>query len=797
MLAPLAIALLLVVLCLAAGRLVLHLLGATRPTWLAGAVGFAALTVAAALLIRLPGRGATAAVVLVLALAAGLVATRRSLVPRGARAEHPVAGAHAGGLIVIAVVGIAAWLPFLIGGHTGVLGEGIYTNDHAAQLYWTDWLQNGFGPEPSAVAFGYPVGPQSLVAVIAEATGTSLLNAFNGLLVAIPVLTALAALAALENLRPLPRVATAALSGLPFLAASFLAQSAFKETAMALLVLAFAVTLALATEGGGLPGSEPGAGQPGLGGRAAAGAAALIALAGVLTYSAPALAWFGLTLVAWLGFVVAAGDRALDWGAISDAISRRRVPLAIAAVLLIVVLALTAGRISDFADRIGDVQASTGRLSSPVWPGEALAIWPEGDFRVVRGDVDGSLLASALGALVVAAGAFELFRRRAFALLAALGACAAVYIGARAFASIYVEAKALAVMAPLVVVIALGGLLGAGGRRRALLAALGVVAALAAGTSTFLALREAPVGFDDRGAELEELAGRAGGEAVAFLGVDRFGAYWLRGTLVESPGGYVPPEVRARPEKVWQQGDPMDLDTLPAKRLDDFDYAVTTTAAYQSSPAPNWHEASRTDSYVLWKREGPTPRLQVLSEDGDPGAALQCPDDTPEAAASEPLAAVLPEPVVAPPEAWSTPSPFDAPGTATTSLRLRPGTWQLSMQYHSQVDLNVEAGDLQAELPASLVGMYLTHQGQGAFWPVGEITVPAGDGDVDVRVTAAEPTGLERATGATRRAWLGELAATRLNPIDGDQPAAVATARACGDYVDHLGGRAALATLSP
>ncbi len=46
---------------LVVGRALLHLLGRTQATWLAGAVGFAALTVAAPLLIRLPGRAATVA----------------------------------------------------------------------------------------------------------------------------------------------------------------------------------------------------------------------------------------------------------------------------------------------------------------------------------------------------------------------------------------------------------------------------------------------------------------------------------------------------------------------------------------------------------------------------------------------------------------------------------------------------------------------------------------------------------------------------------------------------------------
>ena len=56
-------------------------------------------------------------------------------------------------------------------------------------------------PSRTPCGFGYPTGPQSVAAVAAEATGASLLDAFNGLLLAIPVLTALAALAALEWLR--------------------------------------------------------------------------------------------------------------------------------------------------------------------------------------------------------------------------------------------------------------------------------------------------------------------------------------------------------------------------------------------------------------------------------------------------------------------------------------------------------------------------------------------------------------------------------------------------------------------
>ena len=58
----------------------------------------------------------------------------------------------------------------------------------------------------------------------------------------------------------------------------------------------------------------------------------------------------------------------------------------------------SAAQLSGFVGKVGTVQASAGRLSSPVFPGEALGIWPEGDFRVVRGEVERRLPGGGAGA---------------------------------------------------------------------------------------------------------------------------------------------------------------------------------------------------------------------------------------------------------------------------------------------------------------------------------------------------------------------------------------------------------------
>lgn len=753
------------------GAAILDLLGWPRPAWLAGATGLAALVVIAPFAIRLPGRALTAAILIgLLCLAAALRLWR----VRRAHAGEP---AWPAAVAVVAIALALASLPFVLNERAGVLGEGIYTNDHAAQLYWAEWLRDGFGPEPSAVRFGYPVGPQAVAAITAEATGVSLVAAFNGLLIAIPALTGLAALGALADLAPGRRIAVAGICALPYLAASFLAQSAFKETAMALFVLAFAIALSALARAGP---------------RAVAVVGAILAAAAVFTFSLPGLAWFALALAIWLLLEALVGEGTIEYRAIAGTLSSHRVAVAIGAVAVVALAALAIGPATAFIEKIDDVQASAGRLSSPVFPGEALGLWPEGDFRIVRGEVPGALPAATLGALAVAYGAWVLARRRRLALLATLIAGAAVYLGARLFAEIHVEAKALAVIAPLALLVGLRALLGpaASGERRAttvVRTACGVIVLVLATASTLLALRAAPVGFDDRAAGLERLGERIQGEPVAFLGVDRFSGYRLRGTLARAPAGYVPEEIESRPEKRWQQGEAADFDSLDSGKLDKFAYAITTDAAYASAPPANFEPVVRSGDYVLWRRQGPTPRSRVLAEGGAPGVAGCL-----EPADREALASVFAlEPALA--GEWHGTRPvrtaaagqeraFLAPATATATLGLpAPGRYALSLQYHSQAPLEVLVdGERVAELPPSLDGMYLDGAGRGAFWPAGELDVAAA-GPTEVAVRALAPSGLQDALGVERRVWLGELAAT-----SAADPVARRLRGGCDAYVDHF-----------
>ena len=325
--------------------------------------------------------------------------------------------------------------------------------------------------------------------------------------------------------------------------------------------------------------------------------------------------------------------------------------------------------------------------------------------------------------------------------------------------------------------------------------ALGTTVVILATLSTLLALRAAPIGYDDRQQALEQLADQAAGKPVAFLGVDRFAGYYLRDTLARAPAGYVPEEVEARPEKTWTQGIAADFDTLDSGKLDKFDYAITTSAAFASAPPPNFEEVDRAGDYILWERTGPTPRSRVLpAEDGNPGAKLDCADgEGHRISRRRGTADVIPEPALGEYTAWKTPPPvtpasggqergWAAPGTASIELDLAaPGSYELSLQYHSQVPLEViYQGEPIAHLPASLDGMYLSAAGRGAYWPAGSISVDH-PGRQEIEIAAAEPNGLQDTIGADRRVWLGNLAAT-----SDAGPETVPIREACRRYVDHF-----------
>jgi hypothetical protein len=622
------------------GGAALWLAGRHEWSWIAPVVGLATITVAAWLLVRLPGEGTTALVGIgVLAL---ICSTALPSIDFGS--EHLREGAATGLIALIAVS-----IPFAIEGHFGILGTG-FNVDMSQHLYVAAGIAD---PDrtPQLIRDGYPVGPHALAVAGSKLSGNNLVAGFNGVTIAVPVLLAMTALAGTRDLGPKRGVVAAALVALPFLVASYFAQGAFKELFEAAFLIGFALWLRELSHGRG-PADGRGFAVPG----------ALLVAGALYAYSGPGLAWLGGTLGVW-ALIALLRER-------GEAVGRLRPALAglgVAAVLLVVLVAPEASRIVNFGGSAGNVanvietssEAQPVVLASardgwpPGWTGygpkieqddagtaagdqqpdlfdnqlatlfgdipalEMLGVWPSGDFRVKPGD--GSVpaplfyLAALLGLAALLVGLRRALAEHEDALLAAFIAAFGIWLAALLLSTPYTTAKALQMLAPVLMLISLRGVLVANFAplrpRPRLGTALAAAFVLAAAGSSALALAKAPVGPSRYTTAVAKLRPKLAGEPVLLL------APALQ-IADEHAAEYYGWELRG--------ADPICVAPLPESGViggpapPGIAYVVTTGAASEP-PFGDAHKIRSEDRIELWR----------IGESGAPAAPIRFDPDHP------------------------------------------------------------------------------------------------------------------------------------------------------------------------
>jgi hypothetical protein len=751
-------AMVILLLSLVVGRALLLLFGRRTASFIEGAVGVAVLVLVSSVAIRLPGGEKTS----IAAIAALTVVATAVLVWKRDRVLGPAFGLA---LLPAVLTALFVSFPYVASGHLGLPGVGV-NNDMAMHLIFADWLITPQGITPRGIAIGYPIGPQAFVASVTEALGTEPLRGFLGLLVVVPVLTAIASLAVLRELPPLARILGASFVPVAYLAASVLGIASFKEQLMALWLICFALALREISRGGE--------------GRIAM-VIALAAMSGgaVAAYSFPGLGWLagtaGIWAVAELIRIRAEGPP----GRVREVVREALPILAVAGGLLVVLLISQINRIKDFLDAgaFEIVTETPSKLRFAVSPFEAIGAWPSGNWLLGTSDVSSYWIFGAIGLAALAYAVVWALRRRELALLAALCSAALIYVYTVVNGDLYVEAKALAIPASLIMLLILPALLSrdGGGRLRQ---GLAVVFIGVAAYSSFLALRDTVVAPPDRFDELTEFRDEVAGKKVIALTSDRYTDYYLRGAQVESPAINAEVHIPGRPGK--GQRLPVDFDSVFAYQLDGFDYAVTTRAQYQSGAPPNWEPVDESKSYILWKRQGTTPFIGLLAEEARPGRIFRCRNPKyADILQRTGVAITWPRPVIAKRLYWE-PGLRLAPGeSASQTIVLPPGRWDFSFQYQSElVPLEVSAGGESFEVPPGVEGAIPFRGAEGPFWPVGEIR--SDGGPVEITVRAEEVSGLQKPLGVDAEAEIGNLVATRLSDI-----AATDFQASCGDYLDH------------
>ncbi|MGA8217797.1 MAG: hypothetical protein WB771_04470, partial [Solirubrobacterales bacterium] len=605
------------------------------------------------------------------------------------------------------------------------------------------------------------------------------------------VLTAITALGGLRELPGGRRLLAAVLVALAFLTASALGIAGFKELIAGMFLIAFALGLREVER-------EP------QGRIAIVIGLALIAAAMIPVYSLPGVAWLAVTGGLWVVAELLQIRAEKGPEGVREVV-RTSMRIVIPAAILLVLAGITQlSKIIDFiqSGSIGNVADTDSKLRFVVSPLETLGIWPSGSWLLGTHDVTHYWIFGAIGLAGLVIGLVWWIGRADYAVPAAVLSGILIWLATKYIESggLYILAKAVVVPASVVMLLVLAALLAPGGGwPKRIFAA--VFIGLAA-YSSFLALRDMVIAPQTRLEQLSEFQDTVAGQKVLALTGDRFTDYGLRTAEVASPAYNA--EIRVDSVGSKAQRLPIDFDSVPTWVLNDYPYAVTTSAIYQSQAPPGWTLADSTQSYRLWRRTGKTPSVQQLAEEARPGRIFRCKRPKFRDLVHEGGEALTwqPRTVIAKRLYWKAGgasgalgeggvaaakrAPIDnnlEPGqTASQQISLPAGRWELSLQYVSPVTgVTVKAPGLEVHLPAGVDAAIPYRPAQGPYWPVGTITSKGGP--VTVSVTADDVNRFQSLIGVDAPAVIGNL--TAVNP-DGFK--LVPTAAACGLFVDHLIG---------
>jgi hypothetical protein len=793
MLSALLAGALIVVASLLLGSAIMAIAGLPRHSAVGPATGISALLVICGIAIKLPGHAVTAAAVTGVALIGCFVVFGRTRLPAGT--------VRIGAIVVVIGAALVVAIPFATSGRVGILGQGLVNDDMASHLLFTEWISSHAGPTPDLIKDGYPLGPHAIVAATAKVSGASLIEGFAGLTGAIAVLLALTAYGVLGGVRGWLRVPGAVLAASPYLAAAYLAQGAFKEPLLALALLGFALGLPA------LRGIWSGSG----GSARAVIPLGVIAAGTIYNYSFPGLAWLLGAAILWM-LVIALREHDLR---LRERLRGARSALALGIAIPIVAALPEVFRLASFSNFKAFSPSGTGptvgfgNLRQQLNPLEAFGIWPSGEFRITPANSTTPEIAFYLGALLaLVAFAWALGRalsRRESALPSALLAATLLYLASLAVGTPYTQAKALAIAAPLIMVIAVRGLLSAdslpgeeadvpdgGGAvwwpprlvrpfTGFAVPLLTIAFAAAAAFSTLLPLRQSAVGPDYHLQEMLRMRPIVDGQNVLFLGRDNFVSWELIGSEVYAPitNHYDVEEVHPL-YRATDLNAKFDWDNVPPFVMNKFKWVVTTSAAMQSQAPPGFVPRLRTGDFVLWHRDHPVGQRRTLYEPVNPGAPLDCgnPEQAPITKVNGTATVFTVQPVIG--KVWNPSPALTQTKPAHMRLYLTPGHWDLSIQYASTQPLDVTANGPGLAAPFSTeMRTNLLFRGPSPYYPVGSFEVKR-TGTVIVNVDVGNPPLVGRLLRTESKAYLAGLAATRSDPPRETIP----LSQACGRYVD-------------
>ena len=388
--------------------------------------------------------------------------------------------------------------------------------------------------------------------------------------------------------------------------------------------------------------------------------------------------------------------------------------------------------------------ANPGNLHEPLKWTQAFGVWLRGSYKEEPTGAAAIATYALIGVTLAACllGALQLLRLRRFALAGWIALTLLVWIVLSRTATTWVDAKALVLTSPVLVLLAWGGvaaLLGARpdrgavaagerGRRRPRAAPLAVAGAallalalaggaLASDLAQYHSSNLAPTArYEELAAVGKRFAGR--GPAL-FTDFDEYSMYVLRRLDIGGPDFVYPPRPAAG-ELAVAYGHPVELDRHPPSALADYPLIVTRRDPSASSPPAAYALAWQGAYYEVWaRRTGARPAL-VHAAAGERRRPLSCArvqllTRSAQARHFRAVAALAPELVRVrvrqghrPPGWGHSHGGLTMRRAGSVSLRFelpRAGTWQLWLQGQFMPDIRVGVdGRPLATLSGQLAG---------------------------------------------------------------------------------------------
>ena len=728
------------------GQATLRLCGANSWSWLAPSVGLSVLMLVAIPALHVPGRSSTmAAVLAVLTVAACAWALRNHAM------RPPVAGLLAG-----IPVALMALVPFAAAGRAGTLGVS-FDNDMTSHLAWADAYRSEAIARITVLPGDYPLGPHAFVAALAQGLGIEVDAAFAGFTLALPVLLGWTAFGAMQRCGWLGRLMLPTLVGMPFILAGYYGQGSFKEIQEALFVLAVPVAIA------GVSDMSP---------RWQWIPLAAIVAGTLSVYSFAGLVWPLAIVGLWLVTVAVLRLKEAPLRTVARDARGAVTPVILGGAVLFVALGPQLPRLYLFftthvgVNGTGIEKSNLGNVAVRLRLWEAFGIWDNPDYRLPPIDPLGTGVWVGLVVALVVFGATWAVRRGDWVVPIAAAASLIIFLLSDRTQSPYVAAKALVILSPLLVLVAVRPLVERAPRDppswwRVAAPVLAAVLLVKMGGSSLEALRYSTVGPKDHLRELRELRPLLHAQPTLFLGNDDFIPWELAGVPVAAPViGFV--HLPTRPEKPWAYGQALDFDSVDAATINHYDWVIATRDAAASTPPPELKLFRETRSYALYRRVGRVTARKILREGQASGVVLDCRRRAGRRLARTPgVAGIRTPPVVV--EA----APV-APGkSAEVTMKLGSGAWDLVAPYLSPRPIEVRAPGIHTDLPANL-------DRPGPRLPVGRLELRQ---PTTVRIQMYVRT--QRLTPSSAVAYPGAFIATKA-----ERERVVSLSRACGHLVD-------------